>query len=227
MRRMLIALALLFALLFLVLPLAVVFVGAFAKGWGAFAAALAVPDTRHALFLTLLDIPFAVSPVIAGLLYLLLYSENAPLGAWFAARGWQLMFAVPGIVLVTVFVTCPFVARELVPFMQQHGAAEEEAAVVLGASPWQLWRRITLPTILWPLLYGVALTNARAVGEFGAVSVVSGNIRGATMTLPLNVELLYQDYQAAAAFASAMLLVCIALATLALKAWVARHEEHV
>jgi len=144
-----------------------------------------------------------------------------------AARGWQLMFAVPGIVLVTVFVTCPFVARELVPFMQQHGAAEEEAAVVLGASPWQLWRRITLPTILWPLLYGVALTNARAVGEFGAVSVVSGNIRGATMTLPLNVELLYQDYQAAAAFASAMLLVCIALATLVLKAWVARHEEHV
>ena len=262
MRRVLIALALLFALLFLVLPLAVVFAGAFAKGWGAFAAALAVPDTRHALFLTLLvtavtvpvnvvfglafawlvtrfrfhgraflltllDIPFAVSPVIAGLLYLLLYSENAPLGAWFAARGWQLMFAVPGIVLVTVFVTCPFVARELVPFMQQHGAAEEEAAVVLGASPWQLWRRITLPTILWPLLYGVALTNARAVGEFGAVSVVSGNIRGATMTLPLNVELLYQDYQAAAAFASAMLLVCIALATLVLKAWVARHEEHV
>ena len=179
----------------------------------------------RAFLMTLLDIPFAVSPVIAGLLYLLLYGNNSVLGSWLYEHDIKIMFAWPGMVLVTVFVTCPFVARELIPFMQQHGSAEEEAALTLGASRWQLWRLITLPTIIWPLLYGVALTNARAIGEFGAVSVVSGNIRGETNTLPLHIELLYQDYQATAAFASAALLAVIALLTLALKAWVAARQE--
>lgn len=179
----------------------------------------------RALLMTLLDIPFAVSPVIAGLLYLLLYGSGSWLGDWLEARGWQVMFATPGIVLVTLFVTCPFVARELIPFMQQHGSAEEEAAVTLGANTWQLWRRITFPTILWPLLYGIALTNARAIGEFGGVSIVSGNIRGETQTLSLNVQALYEDYNATAAFASATLLAVIALTTLLLKIYAAKKEQ--
>lgn len=174
---------------------------------------------RKAL-ITLIDIPFAVSPVVAGLLYLLLYGSNGWIGSWLMDRDIQLMFSWPGIVMVTVFVTCPFVARELIPLMQQQGREEEEAGVVLGATGWQLFRRITLPNIQWALLYGVVLTNARAVGEFGAVSVVSGNIRGQTNTLSLHVELLYQDYNVVGAFASASLLAGIALLTIVVKSFV-------
>jgi len=190
-----------------------------------FGTALAWAVTRfrfpgRKLLVTLIDIPFAVSPVIAGLLYLLLYGRNGWLGGWLATHDVQLMFAWPGIVMVTVFVTCPFVARELIPLMQQQGSEEEEAGVVLGASGWRIFRRITLPNIKWALIYGVVLTNARAVGEFGAVSVVSGNIRGETNTLPLHVELLYQDYNVVGAFASAALLATIAILTLVVKAFV-------
>lgn len=177
------------------------------------------------LLMTLMDIPFAVSPVVAGLLYLLLYGNNGWIGQWLYEHDLQLMFAWPGIVMVTVFVTCPFVARELIPLMQQQGREDEEAAVILGASGWQLFRRVTLPNIKWALLYGVILTNARAVGEFGAVSVVSGNIRGETNTLSLHVQLLYEDYQAQAAFASASLLAAIALLTLLFKAFIEWREE--
>ncbi|WGK62023.1 sulfate ABC transporter permease subunit CysW [Halopseudomonas sp. SMJS2] len=172
------------------------------------------------VLITLIDIPFAVSPVVAGLLYLLLYGSNGWLGSWLMDQDVQLMFSWPGIVMVTVFVTCPFVARELIPLMQQQGREEEEAGVVLGATGWQLFRRITLPNIQWALLYGVVLTNARAVGEFGAVSVVSGNIRGETNTLSLHVELLYQDYNVTGAFASASLLAGIALITIVVKSFV-------
>lgn len=175
--------------------------------------------------ITLIDIPFAVSPVVAGLLYLLLYGSSGWLGEWLYEHDLQIMFAWPGIVLVTVFVTCPFVARELIPLMQQQGRSDEEAAVILGASWWQLFRRVTLPNIKWALIYGVILTNARAVGEFGAVAVVSGNIRGETNTLPLHVQLLYEDYQSEAAFASASLLAFIALLTLILKAFVEWRQE--
>ena len=190
-----------------------------------FGTALAWAVTRfrfpgRKLLVTLIDIPFAVSPVIAGLLYLLLYGRNGWLGGWLATHDVQLMFAWPGIVMVTVFVTCPFVARELIPLMQQQGSEEEEAGVVLGASGWRIFRKITLPNIKWALIYGVVLTNARAVGEFGAVSVVSANIRGETNTLPLHVELLYQDYNVVGAFASAALLATIAILTLVVKAFV-------
>jgi len=180
------------------------------------------------LLQTLIDIPFAISPVVAGLVYLLLYGRNGWLGGWLDAHDIQLMFAWPGILMVTVFVTCPFVARELIPLMQAQGSREEEAAVTLGASGFTLFRRVTLPNIRWALLYGVILTNARAVGEFGAVSVVSGAIRGETNTLPLHVELLYQDYNTVGAFASAALLALIALFTLAAKAgleWRAARRE--
>ncbi|KAA9002523.1 sulfate/thiosulfate ABC transporter permease CysW [Affinibrenneria salicis] len=169
------------------------------------------------LLLTLVDIPFAVSPVVAGLLYLLFYSSNGPLGGWLDARGIQLMFAWPGIALVTIFVTCPFVVRELVPVMLSQGSQEEEAALLLGASGWQMFWRVTLPNIRWALLYGVVLTNARAIGEFGAVSVVSGAIRGETYTLPLQVELLHQDYNTVGAFTAASLLTLMAIVTLLLK----------
>ncbi|KAA0012514.1 sulfate ABC transporter permease subunit CysW [Billgrantia pellis] len=179
---------------------------------------------------TLIDIPFAVSPVVAGLVYLLLYGRNGWLGSWLDSYDIQLMFAWPGILLVTIFVTCPFVARELIPLMQAQGSREEEAAVTLGAPGWTIFRRVTLPNIRWALLYGVILTNARAVGEFGAVSVVSGAIRGQTNTLPLHLEQLYQDYNTVGAFASASLLALIALLTLAAKAsleWrAARREVH-
>ena len=181
---------------------------------------------RKAL-ITLIDIPFAVSPVVAGLLYLLLYGSSGWLGEWMFEHDIQIMFAWPGIVLVTVFVTCPFVARELIPLMQQQGRSDEEAAVILGASWWQLFRKVTLPNIKWALIYGVILTNARAVGEFGAVSVVSGHIRGETNTLPLHVQLLYEDYQSEAAFASASLLAFIALITLGLKTFVEWRQQRV
>lgn len=171
------------------------------------------------LLLTLMDIPFAVSPVVAGLLYLLMYGVNGPVGGWLDGHDMQLMFAWPGIVMVTVFVTCPFVVRELVPLMSSQGTDSEEAAVLLGASGWQLFRRVTLPNIRWALLYGVILTNARAVGEFGAVSVVSGGIRGETNTLPLHVELLHQDYNAVGAFTAAALLTLMAVVTLMIKSY--------
>ena len=240
----LITLAVFLGLLLLLLPLVSIFQQAFVGGWERYIGHLSQPDSLHAialtlmvaaltvpinlvfgimlawsvtrfeypgrkLLITLIDIPFAVSPVVAGLLYLLLYGNS----------GWL------GILLVTIFVTCPFVARELIPLMQQQGASEEEAAVILGASWWQLFRRVTLPNIKWALIYGVILTNARAVGEFGAVAVVSGNIRGETNTLPLHVQLLYEDYQAEAAFASASLLALIALVTLMLKAVVEWRQQ--
>ncbi|WP_411849041.1 sulfate/thiosulfate ABC transporter permease CysW [Yersinia ruckeri] len=169
------------------------------------------------LLMTLIDIPFAVSPVVAGLMYLLFYGSNGVVGGWLDAHDIQLMFSWPGMVLVTVFVTCPFVVRELVPVMMSQGSQEDEAAVLLGASGWQMFRRVTLPNIRWALLYGVVLTNARAIGEFGAVSVVSGSIRGETYTLPLQVELLHQDYNTAGAFTAAALLTLMAIVTLFLK----------
>ncbi|WP_416886453.1 sulfate ABC transporter permease subunit CysW [Marinospirillum sp.] len=176
------------------------------------------------VLMTLIDIPFAVSPVVAGLIYLLLYGSQGWLGGWLMDHDLQIMFAWPGLVLVTVFITCPYVARELIPLMQQQGSSEEEAALSLGASGWQMFRRVTLPNIQWALLYGVILTNARAVGEFGSVSVVSGSIRGETNTLPLHVELLYQDYNLVGAFTSAALLACLALITLAAKAWLEQRQ---
>jgi len=169
------------------------------------------------VLITLIDLPFAVSPVIAGLIYVLLFGAQGWLGPWLAAHDLKIIFAVPGIVLATVFVTFPFIARELIPLMQAQGTEEEEAALVLGASGWQTFWRITLPNIQWGLLYGVVLSTARAMGEFGAVSVVSGHIRGLTNTLPLHVEILYNEYNFVAAFAVASLLSLLALVTLALK----------
>ncbi|MEQ1975907.1 sulfate/thiosulfate ABC transporter permease CysW [Xenorhabdus sp. SGI240] len=169
------------------------------------------------LLLTLIDIPFAISPVVAGLLYLLFYGANGWLGSWLGNYDIQLMFSWPGMVLVTVFVTCPFVVRELVPVMLSQGNQEDEAAILLGASGWKMFWRVTLPNIRWALLYGVVLTNARAIGEFGAVSVVSGAIRGETYTLPLQVELLYQDYNTVGAFTAAALLAVMAIITLIVK----------
>jgi len=169
------------------------------------------------LLVTLIDLPFSVSPVIAGLIYVLIFGLQGWLGGWLAGHDVRVIFAVPGIVLATIFVTVPFVARELIPLMQAQGTEQEEAATVLGAGGWQTFRRITLPNVKWGLLYGVILCNARAMGEFGAVSVVSGHIRGATNTLPLHVEILYNEYQFAAAFTVASLLVLLALVTLALK----------
>lgn len=166
---------------------------------------------------TLIDLPFSVSPVVAGLIYVLLFGLQGWIGEWLKAHDIQLIFAVPGIVLATVFVTFPFVARELIPLMQAQGSDEEEAALVLGATGWQTFWYVTLPNIRWGLLYGVILCNARAMGEFGAVSVVSGHIRGLTNTLPLHVEILYNEYNSAAAFAVASLLAFLALVTLAAK----------
>ena len=180
------------------------------------------------LLLTLLDIPFAVSPVVAGLVYLLFYGSNGPLGGWLDEHNLQIMFSWPGMVLVTIFVTCPFVVRELVPVMLSQGSNEDEAAVLLGASGWQMFRRVTLPNIRWALLYGVVLTNARAIGEFGAVSVVSGSIRGETLSLPLQIELLQQDYNTIGAFTAAALLTLMAILTLFLKSvvqWRLENQE--
>jgi sulfate/thiosulfate transport system permease protein len=169
------------------------------------------------LLITLIDVPFSVSPVIAGMIFVLLFGAQGFLGPWLAEHDWKIIFAVPGIVMATVFVTSPMVARELIPLMQSQGSDEEEAALTLGASGWQTFFRVSLPKIRWGLLYGVILCNARAMGEFGAVSVVSGHIRGLTNTLPLHVEILYNEYQFSAAFAVASLLTLLALATLALK----------
>jgi sulfate transport system permease protein len=172
------------------------------------------------LLITLIDLPFSVSPVIAGLIFVLMFGAQGWLGPWLSDRDIQIIFAVPGIVLATLFVTFPFVARELIPLMQAQGRSEEEAALVLGASGWKTWWRVTLPNIKWGLLYGVILCNARAMGEFGAVSVVSGHIRGETVTLPLHIEILYNEYNFVAAFAVASLLTLLALVTLVLKTWV-------
>jgi sulfate transport system permease protein len=172
------------------------------------------------ILLTLIDLPFSVSPVIAGLIYVLLFGAQGWFGDWLAEHDIKILFAVPGIVLATVFITFPFVARELIPLMQQQGTEEEEAALVLGASGWSTFRRVTLPNIKWGLLYGVILCNARAMGEFGAVSVVSGHIRGETNTMPLQVEILYNEYNFTAAFAIASLLALLALVTLAVKSFI-------
>jgi len=169
------------------------------------------------LLLTLIDLPFSVSPVISGLVYVLLFGAQGWLGPWLEANNIKFIFAVPGIVLATVFVTFPFVARELIPLMQAQGTAEEEAALTLGASGWHTFRHVTLPNVKWALLYGVLLCNARAMGEFGAVSVVSGHIRGYTNTMPLQIEILYNEYNFTAAFAVATLLAGLALITLVLK----------
>ncbi|RID99041.1 sulfate ABC transporter permease subunit CysW [Simplicispira hankyongi] len=251
-RLLLIALALGFMLLFLVLPLAAVFAEALRKGFGAYLDGLREPDAWAAIRLTLLtaliavplnlvfgiaaawciakyefrgkaflttlvDLPFSVSPVVAGLTYVLIFGANGWLGPWLAAHDIKIIFAVPGIVLATVFVTVPFIARELIPLMQAQGNDEEQAAIVLGASGWQTFWHVTLPNIKWGLVYGVILCNARAMGEFGAVSVVSGHIRGQTNTMPLHVEILYNEYQSVAAFAVASLLALLALVTLVIK----------
>ncbi|MGN2621761.1 sulfate ABC transporter permease subunit CysW [Stutzerimonas balearica] len=171
------------------------------------------------LLVTLIDLPFSVSPVIAGLIYVLLFGAQGYFGAWLSDRDIQIVFAVPGIVLATLFVTVPFVARELIPLMQEQGSTEEEAARLLGASGWQMFWHITLPNIKWGLIYGVVLCTARAMGEFGAVSVVSGHIRGLTNTLPLHVEILYNEYNHVAAFSVASLLLALALLILLLKQW--------
>jgi sulfate/thiosulfate transport system permease protein len=170
-----------------------------------------------AFLTTMIDLPFSVSPVISGLVFVLLFSSSSFLGPLFKSWGMQVIFAVPGIVLATIFVTFPFVARELIPLMQEQGTADEEAALSLGASGWQTFRLVTLPNIKWGLLYGVLLCNARAMGEFGAVSVLSGHIRGLTNTMPLHIEILYNEYNFVAAFAVATLLAVLALVTLALK----------
>ncbi len=185
--------------------------------------AIAKFDFRgKAILITLIDLPFSVSPVVSGLVYVLIFGLQGWLGPWLAAHDVKIIFAVPGIVLATIFVTCPFVARELIPLMQAQGREEEEAAVVLGASGWQTLWRVTLPNVKWGVLYGVILCNARAMGEFGAVSVVSGHIRGTTNTLPLHVEILYNEYNFAAAFACASLLALLALVTLVIKTLVER-----
>ena len=256
-RRLLIAAAILFLALLLFLPLILVFSYAFGEGLGAYFAAIAQPDARAAIKLTLLaaviavplntafgvaaswaitrftfkgknllitaiDLPFAVSPIIAGMIFVLLFGARGWLGPWLLAHDIRIIFAVPGIVLATMFVTFPFVARELIPLMQAQGSEEELSALSLGAGGWQIFRRVTLPNIKWGLLYGIILCNARAMGEFGAVSVVSGHIRGQTNTMPLHVEVLYNDYQFTAAFAVASLLALLAVATLVVKSVVER-----
>lgn len=192
------------------------------------AAAWAVARFRfpgRALLVTLIDLPFAVSPVVAGLVFVLLFGAQGLLGPWLVAHGVRVIFAVPGILLATLFVTVPFVARELIPVLEEQGAEEELAAIALGASGWQTFWRVTLPNLRWGLLYGVVLLNARAIGEFGAVSIVSGHIRGRTNTAPLHVEILYNEYNFTAAFAVASVLALLALATLGVKAVVERYER--
>ena len=176
--------------------------------------------TGRGALTTLIDLPFSISPVIAGLIFVLVFGAHGWFGSWFAEQGFPIIFAVPGIILATLFVTVPFVARELIPLMQEQGSEEEEAAIALGAGSWTMFRKITLPKIKWGLLYGIILCNARAMGEFGAVSVVSGHIRGQTNTLPLHVEILYNEYNFTAAFAVASLLAGLAILTLVLKSLV-------
>jgi sulfate transport system permease protein len=175
--------------------------------------------TGKSLLTTIIDLPFSVSPVISGMVYVLMFGLQGYFGPFLAAHGVKIVFALPGLILATVFVTFPFVARQLIPLMQQQGSGEEEAAIVLGATGWQVFRRVTLPNIRWGLLYGVLLCNARAMGEFGAVSVVSGHIRGLTDTMPLYIEALYNGYDAVGAFTIASLLAMLALVTIVLKAF--------
>ncbi len=244
--------AVLFLGVFLMLPLAAVFVEAFRKGIGVYLQSFTDPDARSAIrltllvtllviplnlvfgvaaswattkfdfpgkgiFLTLIDLPFAISPVISGFLFVMLFGLHGWFGPWLMEHNIKIIFAVPGIVLATLFVTVPFVARELIPLMQSQGTEQEQAALVLGASGWQMFWRVTLPNIKWGLLYGVILCNARAIGEFGAVSVVSAHIRGQTNTIPLHIEILYEEYNVIGAFAMASLLTLLALVTLAAK----------
>jgi sulfate transport system permease protein len=251
-RWLLIAIALVFLALFLLLPLAAVFSQAFEKGLTVYLEALKEPDTLSSikltlitaavtvplnlvfgvtaawaiakfsfpgknLLVTLIDLPFSVSPVISGLIFVLIFGLQGWVGPWLDAHDIKVIFAVPGIVLATIFVTFPFVARELIPLMEAQGKEEEEAALVLGASGLQTFFRVTLPNIKWGIIYGVILCNARAMGEFGAVSVVSGHIRGMTNTVPLHVEILYNEYNYTAAFAVASLLAFLALITLMVK----------
>lgn len=251
-RGILLFIALGFLALFLLVPLAAVFVEAFKKGWELYLAAIVEPDALAAIRLTLLvaavalpvnlvfgvaaawaitkfqfrgkqflitliDLPFSVSPVVAGLVFILLFGTQGWLGGWLQDHDFKIVYAVPGIILATLFVTFPFVARELIPLMQAQGSEEEQAALTLGANGWQIFWRVTLPNIKWGLLYGAILCNARAMGEFGAVSVVSGQIRGLTNTMTLHVEILYNEYQYSAAFAVASLLALLALVTLVAK----------
>ena len=203
----------------IVVPLNLVF--GVAAAW-----CIAKYEFRGKAFLTtLVDLPFSVSPVVAGLVYVLLFGAHGWIGPWLQAHDIKIIFAVPGIVLATIFVTFPFMARELIPLMQAQGTEEEQAAMVLGATGWQTFWHVTLPNIKWGLVYGVILCNARAMGEFGAVSVVSGHIRGQTNTLPLHVEILYNEYQSVAAFAVASLLALLALVTLVIKSFVEWHFE--
>ena len=260
-RILLIGLAVLVLSLFLLLPLAAVFVEAFRKGWEVFlaslhdeaalsaikltlmAAGISVPLNTlfgvsaawlvtkfkfrgRSLLVSLIDLPFAVSPVIAGLVWVLLFGARGWFGPWLDEHDIKIIYAFPGIVIATVFVTFPFVARELIPLMESQGSDQEEAAVTLGASGWHVFFRVTIPNIKWGLLYGVLLCNARAMGEFGAVSVVSGHIRGETNTLPLHVEVLYNEYQFSAAFACATLLAFLALITLGMKSVVEHITGH-
>jgi sulfate transport system permease protein len=251
-RGLLIGVSVLFLTVFLLAPLALIFVTAFGQGVGAYFQSFTNPDTLSAIRLTLIaaaiavpcnlvfgvaaawaigkfeffgksflisliDLPFSVSPVVAGLTYVLLFGAQGFFGPWLSAHNVHIIFAVPGIVLATIFVTFPFVARELLPLVAAQGNDEEEAALTLGAGGWQTFWRVTLPNIKWALIYGVILCNARAMGEFGAVTVVSGHIRGLTDTMPLQIEVLYNDYQSVPAFALASLLALLALVTLVVK----------
>lgn len=259
-RRCLIAVALTFLGLFLVLPLIVVLYSAFSQGIDAWQAAITEPDALAAIRLTLLvvviavpanlvfgvatawavskfefrgksvlisliDMPFAISPVVVGLIFVVMFGSQGWLGPWLSKHDLQILYAVPGIVIVIVFGTLPFVARELIPLMQQQGKEEEEASLTLGASGWKTFWHVTLPNIKWGLIYGVILCNARAMGEFGAVAVVSGRIRGETNTLSLHIEVLYNEYQFTAAFAVSSLLTGLALVTIAIKSFVEWHDE--
>jgi sulfate transport system permease protein len=259
-RAVIIAIAVTFLTVFVVLPLVVVFAQAFSKGIGAYFSALTDPEALSAIRLTLavaaisvslnlvfgviaawaitkfefpgktflislIDLPFSVSPVISGLVFVLLFGAQGFFGPWMQAHNIQVLFAVPGIALATTFVTFPFVARALIPLMHEQGTQEEEAAISLGASGLQTFFRVTLPNIKWGVLYGVLLCNARAMGEFGAVSVVSGHIRGETNTMPLLVEILYNEYQFGSSFAIASLLAMLALITLVAKTILERHLD--
>jgi sulfate transport system permease protein len=258
---LLLAVALVYLAVLVLLPLLVVFVQALQKGFSAYLEALNDSDTRAAIrltlttaavtvplnlvfgvaaawcitkfefrgknaLITLIDLPFAVSPVISGLIYVLMFGAQSWIGPWLIDHGIRVVFAVPGIILATIFVTFPFVARELIPLMQAQGTDEEQTALSLGASGWQTFRMVTLPNIRWGLLYGVLLCNARAMGEFGAVSVVSGHIRGLTNTLPLHIEILHNEYNAVGAFSTASLLALLGLVTLLTKSLLElRHPE--
>jgi sulfate/thiosulfate transport system permease protein len=258
-RRLILGVVTLGALVLLVLPLAAILVEAFRPGLSVFLRNLAVPDTAHAIWLTvataliavpvntlfgiaaawavtkyefrgkgaliaLIELPFSISPIVAGVAYLFVYGGQGLLGPFLEEHGIRIMFSFPAIVLASMFVTAPFVARELIGLMQLQGAENEEAALSLGAGPWTMLWKVTLPNVRWALFYGVLLCNARVMGEFGAVSVVSGNIRGETNTIPLQIQLLYQDYNTAGAFAAAALLAALALLTLAARAVVERFD---